>query len=45
MQEQRSGVPTTAWMQDDCKDAGGRAMHEAAAEIEQRMEQLPRKAV
>ena len=44
MQEQRSGVPTTRWRQDDCKDAGGRATHGAVAEVEQRMERLPRKA-
>ncbi len=36
---------TTAWMQDDCKDAGGRATHGAVAEVEQRMEQLPREPV
>jgi len=36
---------TTAWMQDDCKDAGGRAMQGAVAEVEQRMEQLPREPV
>ena len=32
---------TTARMQDDCMDAGGRATHGAVAEVEQRMERLP----
>ncbi|WP_036304856.1 UDP-N-acetylmuramoyl-L-alanyl-D-glutamate--2,6-diaminopimelate ligase [Methylobacter tundripaludum] len=36
---------TTAWMQDDCKDAGGRATQGAVAEVEQRMERLPREPV
>ncbi len=36
------GISTTAWKQDDCKDAGGRATQGAVAEVEQRMEQLPR---
>ncbi|MDO9046491.1 MAG: class I SAM-dependent methyltransferase [Methylobacter sp.] len=33
---------TTAGMQDDCMDAGGRATQGAVAEVEQCMEQLPR---
>ncbi|HEY8036608.1 MAG TPA: triphosphoribosyl-dephospho-CoA synthase [Methylobacter sp.] len=32
---------TTAWKQDDCMDAGGRATQGAVAEVEQRREQLP----
>lgn len=36
-----NALPATAWMQDDCKDAGGRATHGAVAEVEQRREQLP----
>ncbi|MFA6162263.1 MAG: triphosphoribosyl-dephospho-CoA synthase, partial [Methylobacter sp.] len=31
---------TTAWTQDDCMDAGGRATQGAVAEVEQRREQL-----
>jgi HAD superfamily hydrolase (TIGR01509 family) len=38
----RGRMGTTAWMQDDCKDAGDRATQGAVAEVEQRSEQLPR---
>ena len=40
-----AGCSSTALMQDDCKDAGGRATHGAVAEVEQRREQLPMEAV
>ncbi|MCK9395967.1 MAG: UDP-N-acetylmuramoyl-L-alanyl-D-glutamate--2,6-diaminopimelate ligase [Methylobacter sp.] len=40
-----AGCSSTAWMQDDCKGAGGRATKGAVAEVEQRMEQLPREPV
>jgi Cu2+-exporting ATPase len=36
------GRRTTAWTQDDCREAGDRATHGAVAEVEQRTEQLPR---
>ncbi len=39
---EEEGWVTTARMQDDCMDAGGRATLGAVAEIEQRMGQLPR---
>ena len=39
------GWVTTARMQDDCTDAGGRATHGAVAEIEQCREQLPSDSV
>ncbi len=35
-------ISTTARKQDDCMDEGGRATQGAVAEVEQRMEQLPR---
>jgi len=41
VKQRRERLPTTAGMQDDCMDAGGRATQGAVAEVEQRRERLP----
>ena len=38
----KSGQRTTPWMEDDCRDAGGRATQGAVAEVEPRLEQRSR---
>ncbi len=43
VKQRRERLPTTAGMQDDCMDAGGRATQGAVAEVEQRRERLPRR--